>query len=59
MSDIKQMEKDLKIMDANLRQGERFAELGYDCEMMMCITRRLRDELAAKIERAKNDANAL
>lgn len=54
---IEQMKADLADIDENLAQGKRFEAMGYDCEMMMCITRRLRDDLAAKIERAENGAN--
>lgn len=39
-------EEKLAKIDANIAEGERLQELGYDCEALLAITRKIREDLA-------------
>ena len=52
---LETMKATLAEIDDNIRQGERYEAHGYECQMMLYITKKIRDELAAEIARTECD----
>lgn len=42
----KEKKKKLAELDANIAEGERLQEQGFDCEVLLAITLKIREDLA-------------